>query len=258
MSATRTRPVDDDQREAAVRERDRNVVIEAGAGTGKTSTLVRRLVQLVAPDSGVEPWPMRRIAAITFTRRAAGELSLRIREELLRGLADAATPEDRCHLLQAALGQLDTAYVGTIHSFADRLLRMKPAETRLSPNYEVVEDEEEEELLRQTYQLLLTGAERGSLADEMADAELKPLAREAGPTVMDAIRAGILTQTREMEHASHYGLDALVAGLIRQRDVQPVLLPTVDPDLDAIRRHMAEFAALSEDLDHTSRFGRWV
>ena len=145
----RPAPVDQDQRTAAVFERDRNVVIQAGAGTGKTSTLVRRLVQLVAPEeygqpnSDVESLSMRRIAAITFTRRAAGELSLRIREELLKGLTDPGVIDQRLELLRGALADLDTAYVGTIHSFADRLLRMKPVESRLSPKYEVVEDEDE-------------------------------------------------------------------------------------------------------------------
>ena len=249
-------PVDQAQRDAAVFERQRNVVMEAGAGTGKTSTLVRRLVQLVAPEGPGAPLAMRRIAAITFTRRAAGELSLRIREELLKGLTDGDTSEERRALLRQALSELDTAYVGTIHSFADRLLRMKPAESRLSPNYEVVEDEEE--LVEETYQLLLRGAEQGTLAGSLAGTGAEDLAEEAARTVMDVLRAGIRAQTRETGFAPISGLDALVAGLIRHRDVPPEQGPVGEPDLEATRRYMQEFIDLAEPISGDTEFGAWA
>ena len=78
---------DQAERDAAVRERVRNVLIDAGAGTGKTAILVDRLVEMVAPTAGDAAVSIARIAAITFTRKAAGELRLRIRERLLEELA---------------------------------------------------------------------------------------------------------------------------------------------------------------------------
>ena len=260
-------PADQDQRDAAVFERARNVVMEAGAGTGKTTTLVRRLVQMVAPDAGArkatgaEPTAgpalsMRRIAAITFTRRAAGELSLRIREELLKGLSDPDADEARRTQLRLALSDLDTAYVGTIHSFADRLLRMKPAESRLSPNYEVVEDETE--LIEETYQLLLRGAEQGTLASTLTGTDAVERAAEAEATVRDSLLAGVLAQTRDTGWSERFGLDALVAQLIRQRDVPPVQDPVTVPDLEATRGYMQEFIDLVAPLSGDSSFGRWT
>lgn len=117
---------DQRHRDAAIAERRRNVLVDAGAGTGKTTILVDRLVEMVAPADGGRGVPIARIAAITFTRKAAGELRLRIRENLLKGLATAEPGSPREGQLREALAGLDTAYVGTIHSFADRLLRLRP------------------------------------------------------------------------------------------------------------------------------------
>ncbi len=75
-------PPDQAEREAAVAERARNVLVDAGAGTGKTTLLVNRLVEMVAPASDGPAVPLERIAAVTFTRKAAGELRLKIRERL--------------------------------------------------------------------------------------------------------------------------------------------------------------------------------
>ena len=103
------KPPDQAQRDAAVIERARNVVIDAGAGTGKTAILVDRLVEMVAPRGEPAAIPIGRIAAITFTRKAAGELRLRIRERLLRELAEAAAGSPREGALRGALADLDTA-----------------------------------------------------------------------------------------------------------------------------------------------------
>ncbi len=139
MSGHGRKPAPDQaQRDAAIAERARNVLIDAGAGTGKTTILVDRLVEMVAPTTGAPSVPLHRMAAITFTRKAAGELRLRIRERLLEALADSDPPAEREAPLREALADLDTAYVGTVHSFADRLLRLRPVEAELSPAYEIV------------------------------------------------------------------------------------------------------------------------
>ncbi|MDA8209450.1 MAG: UvrD-helicase domain-containing protein [Actinomycetota bacterium] len=89
--------------------------VMAGAGTGKTTSLVSRIISLV--ESGV---PMDSIAAITFTRRAANELRVRIRGELEPKAND--TEEPRSGLYRAAIEQLASASIGTIHGFAQTLL----------------------------------------------------------------------------------------------------------------------------------------
>src|SRR5512144_359370 len=95
---------DEAQRQAAIHARGVNVIVDAGAGTGKTTLLVARLVELVAPPDDGPAVTLPRVAAVTFTRRAAGELKLRIREALLRGLARNGLTDLRRARLAAALG----------------------------------------------------------------------------------------------------------------------------------------------------------
>lgn len=206
-------------RELARVERARNVLVDAGAGTGKTTLIVRRLVELVAPEAGGDALDLDRIAAVTFTRRAAGELRLRIREELLRALSAPAIEATRKGRLYAALGKLDTAWVGTIHGFADRLLRHYPMEANVSPAYAIAEDSDA--LVRETWSLLQLGVETGTLASLLPAGPAAARAAEAEQTILEALRAGLRAETLEEEYTTRYGIDALVAGFIRHRDRPP-------------------------------------
>ena len=158
----RTPAPDQAQRDAAIHERARNVLIDAGAGTGKTTTLVDRLIELVAPTVDASALSIGRIAALTFTRKAAGELRLKIRERLLAALAEPELPASRAAQLRDAVAGLDTAHVGTIHSFADRLLRLRPVQAELSPSYEVADDPDD--LVAETVDILLHAVQSGTLA----------------------------------------------------------------------------------------------
>ncbi|MBM4245264.1 MAG: DNA helicase UvrD [Deltaproteobacteria bacterium] len=250
---------DQSERDAAIAERARNVVLDAGAGTGKTTILVERVVRMVAPPDDVTdpPIPIRRIAAVTFTRRAAGELRLRIRERLLGELARTDTSASRQQLLRDALGGLDTAHVGTIHSFADRLLRLRPVEARLSPSYDIVEDNAD--LVRETLEVLLHSAQTGSLAGELSGSTAAALANEAERTIIDAVRAGFLTHSREVtDYFTEVGLDALVSDFINHRDVEPILPDLRQFDPDAFAGSVREFVALVQPLSDGSGGTRWL
>jgi ATP-dependent helicase/nuclease subunit A len=237
-------PPDQPQREAAIRERVRNVVVDAGAGTGKTTLLVSRLLEMIAPqDDACAALPLGRIAAVTFTRKAAGELRLRIRERLLSELsatAPTALSSTRRDRLRAALAELDTAHIGTVHAFADRLLRRHPVESRLSPAYDIVEDEEP--LLRETYDTLVTKSEKGTLSADLTGRSSEARADEARETVLMYLGAGLQADTLELEYTSRFGLDAIVGGLIRSRDV-PLNEPPAPPFMRAAFQNAANAAA---------------
>ena len=111
--------------------------VEAGAGSGKTKSLVDRVVALVT-HAGV---PMREIAAVTFTEKAAAELRDRIRRELEQ-VATSSPLEDAADAARAraALDELDGAAVSTLHAFAQRLLSENPIEAGLPPRIEVLDD----------------------------------------------------------------------------------------------------------------------
>ena len=110
----------------------RTLFVEAGAGSGKTRALVDRVVALIG--AGVA---MENIAAITFTEKAAAELRDRIRQRLRSAETREDLGEERA---EAALHQLDGAAVGTLHSFAQRILSEHPVEAGLPPSVDVLDD----------------------------------------------------------------------------------------------------------------------
>jgi len=253
---------DSEAREAIVRERSRNVVVEAGAGTGKTHTLVSRILELIAPGSSPHPLSLSRIAAITFTRKAAGELQLRIRQALLKSLAETPSHDGpRRALLATALGEVDIAFIGTIHSFADRLLRMRPVEAEISPAYEIIDPEDP--VVEETAELLLTSAESGILPEALGPAAAshglsRDQLKEAQHTIQDYLDAGLRAETQEVGYNPKPGFDAIVRAMILQRDV-PFPHPQVPvPPLDEAREAIRDFVRRIDRLPGDSEGTRWL
>jgi ATP-dependent helicase/nuclease subunit A len=252
---------DQPQRDAAIRERRRNVLIDAGAGTGKTTILVERLVEMVAPTTGAPAIPIGRLAAITFTRKAAGELRLRIRERLLAALAEPALPAsapaaERERRLREAVADLDTAYVGTIHSFADRLLRLRPVEAELSPAYDIADDADD--LVREKWDVLLHAVQSDTLPAELAGTTAADRAAEAAATIRLALTAGLRAASFEREWKTDFGLDDLVSGFIRWRDVPPDDASGAAFGPGAFRAAAGDFAAAARPVSGDSAGARWI
>jgi ATP-dependent helicase/nuclease subunit A len=124
--------VDVAARREAVESRARVVVVEAGAGSGKTTVLVERIVALVSSGAA----ELRQVAAITFTEAAASELRERVRRELRsRAAADGSSGR-----LAGALDQVDEAVMGTTHGFCRRVLVDHALEAGLPPGFEVLDE----------------------------------------------------------------------------------------------------------------------
>ena len=121
-------------RRAAAEDLDRDLFLEAGAGTGKTTALVTRIMALVR--SGVA---LSNVAAITFTEKAAAELRERLRRDLVRASRRTAS-EEEAEILRRALDDLDGAAVCTLHSFAQRILREHTTEAGLPPRLEMLDE----------------------------------------------------------------------------------------------------------------------
>ncbi|MGH7965139.1 MAG: UvrD-helicase domain-containing protein, partial [Candidatus Binatia bacterium] len=109
-------------------------LVEAGAGTGKTTVLVQRLLALVRSGRG----RLERVAAITFTEKAAAELRVRLRAEIDAALLNPLSDTQR-HNLQAARLQLERAQLSTVHAFCAALLRERPVEARVDPGFTVLD-----------------------------------------------------------------------------------------------------------------------
>ncbi|HQR07390.1 MAG TPA: UvrD-helicase domain-containing protein [Gemmatales bacterium] len=130
-------PQDQHVRDLLVTDFDRNFLIEASAGSGKTTVLVERLVQMLAKGHA----KVNEIAALTFTRKAAGEMRSRffVRLESTRANAEDARTKKR---LTEALDSVHQAYIGTIHGFCARLLRDYANEAGLPAGFvEMSEDD---------------------------------------------------------------------------------------------------------------------
>ena len=251
--------VDADVRAAVIQERARNVVVVASAGTGKTTLIVDRIVNMVAPmDAEFAPTSLTRIAAITFTRKAAAELRVRLRRCLQRHLAQTTGRRGdgvRAGLLEAALADLDTAEIGTIHSFADRLLRRHPREAGLDPNYQLADDPGV--LVRQAIATLYQAAEDGSLAGRLSGSLATARCDEACGTLAQAVTAGILMWT-PVEGGFRLGLDALLARMLETRDVEPAEPSLQDFAWDDYGQFAAELVARVSELAPISSGSCWL
>jgi ATP-dependent exoDNAse (exonuclease V) beta subunit len=124
---------DADARRAIAEALDDTLVVEAAAGTGKTTELVRRILSVLSSGQA----EIDGIVAVTFTEKAAGELKLRLREEIERGRARAADADTRDRL-DRALAMLEEAHVNTIHGFCAELLRERPVEACVDPLFSVL------------------------------------------------------------------------------------------------------------------------
>jgi ATP-dependent helicase/nuclease subunit A len=141
--------------DAAARQRiaedlDTSLMCLAGAGAGKTHALVERMVACVRMGKV----DIAHMAAITFTRKAAGELRGRffgaLQDAVASLLDEGDGPEAARQLmrLREAVSRLDQCFIGTIHAFCARLLRERPIEAGLPPDFTEVEEREELFLIR--------------------------------------------------------------------------------------------------------------
>ena len=128
---------------------DNSFLVEAAAGTGKTTETVHRIVAAVAAGR-VEA---AGLVALSFTRKAAGELSLRLRRALEQAARARAGVE--AQRLGRALVHLDEAHLGTIHGFCAELLRRHPVEAGVDPDFERLDAEQAKGLYHEVFRVWL-------------------------------------------------------------------------------------------------------
>ncbi len=209
--------VDDAARQTAVREVQRSLLVEASAGTGKTKTLIDRIVHLVVEEERL----LSSIAAMTFTEKAAGEMKERLR---LRFDEVARTADDPAHRARAAAARrdLDSAEVSTIHAFCSRLLRERPVEAHVDPEFVTPEEGVALELLEEVFSRWVDAAAR------------------AGGPVTDALRRGLPPEAlRELAGTIHRER-TLVLSCTVPNDPLPFLRTELESLVDAGEGVVAE------------------
>ena len=121
------------EREKAAQDLANTYLVEAAAGTGKTTILIERVLSIVTTTLA----PLTRVAAITFTEKAAGELKARLRGRLEEEARATSEEAERCRL---ALRDLDGMPVSTIHAFCRELLQQRPVEAGVEPGFGVLDE----------------------------------------------------------------------------------------------------------------------
>jgi ATP-dependent helicase/nuclease subunit A len=147
MMMTKPIPGDQAQRDRILTDLDQNLLVEAAAGTGKTTSMVGRMAALLEAGK----CEVDSLAAVTFTRKAAAELRTRFQLTLERAVKKAEG--QRKERLENALGSIDLAFIGTIHSFCARLLRERPVEAGVDPAFEELDEEADVRLRKSVWEL---------------------------------------------------------------------------------------------------------
>jgi ATP-dependent helicase/nuclease subunit A len=147
-TAASARPLADAEARRQIREGlSETLIVEAAAGTGKTTALVGRVIAVLRAGAT----SLDRIAAVTFTEKAAGEMKLRLRGGIERARGEAEDAEERARL-DSALAHLEVARIGTIHALCADLLRERPVEARVDPLFEVAAEDEAEQLFDHAFE----------------------------------------------------------------------------------------------------------
>ena len=200
-------------RQRVVSDLESNLGVEAAAGTGKTTVLVERVTNALATGAAT----IDQLVAITFTEKAAAELSTRVRDALERRLARAEGEERE--RIEAAARDLYRCHIETIHSFAGSLLRERPVEARIDPLFDVVDG--------------LAGTLSFDAAYEAFQDELLS---SRSPELDRALRRG-------------FGLDEIreATKLINQyRYLRPLNIPTREDG--ELATHLAAFRRIADEL----------
>lgn len=184
MAPDQTRPTDTGDRRRAVEDARASFIVEASAGTGKTRTLIDRVLHLVL-EEGPDGPPLRigQICAITFTEKAAGEMKLRLRQQFQRALSQPGQERrdrERRERARQALYDLESASISTFHSFAVSLLKERPVEAGIDPRFAALDEIQSELFFREAWEAWIGRA-----------------LRERRPALEEALRGGFRLETLE-------------------------------------------------------------
>lgn len=181
-----------------VKTLDRPLFVSAGAGSGKTFTLTRRIVYALSPESGPFVEHLDQVLAITFTKDAAAEIRDRVRRALIEeGMDEEALT-------------VDDAWISTIHGMCSRILRAHALELGIDPEFTVLTDTDE--LMDQAVEHVLGRATTPDAAPELA-ASLKalyawyPMAGEGGPFGAGTTIKGLVRNLLELSSQLPGGMD---------------------------------------------------
>lgn len=218
-----------DPQRLAIESRGRNVIVSAGAGSGKTSVLVERVVRCVLDDIGLD---LTKLLVVTFTEAAAAEMRKRVADRL-EGLLQAAQASDDNRLtrrLSDLRGQLEQAQISTLHGFCMHVVRQNYLHLDIEPGFSIL-GEEDGLLLKQ------------DCLDQVIESQLSGLNAAAFRQMMDALGIADPLRLRRLV----FRLDTFSRSQQSPHDW-----------LESMRWHYDSAASLSfDELPWTDTFANW-
>jgi ATP-dependent exoDNAse (exonuclease V) beta subunit len=208
----------------AIETRAGDVLLEAGAGTGKTGVLVDRYCDLIERE-GHHP---DQLLAFTFTERAAAQLRERVRAELGRRAGRAADPAE-ARRLQGVVASFGGAWITTIHGFCRRLLAAHPVAAGIDPSFRVLDEPEAQRAARAAF-----------------DAALEEFLAEGDPDRQMMVAAYRVEGLRDLVIAGHAELRA-------RGETSPRLPPPPEPDVEAALASLERCATAALEEPKLSR-----
>jgi len=222
----------------ALEDLQATLLVEAAAGSGKTTCLIARMVRLLEQGA----CEVATLAAVTFTRKAAAELRTRF-QLALELAAEKATGEQRPRL-QAALLQVERCFIGTIHAFCARLLRERPVEAGLDPSFSELDDSADADLRRTAWREHVSAL---IATDDPILPELASLGLKLTPSLR---RSGSFADELEQLGLEPIQLGPAFLKIAEYPDVvdwpaAPVPLPDLQPAIAALRDYAAHLNSLN-------------
>lgn len=221
---------DADARASIVSDLDHNLVVEAAAGTGKTTCLVARICELIQAGALRDN---ARFAAVTFTIKAANELKQRLQAEIERQRNTPKLDPGKRELLSASLHELAECHIGTIHSFCARLLRERPVEAGVNPDFQELDQDRDDEYRQRAWKEFARRLDAGQ------HAPLTEAFRVFGLD-MDTLGAGFLN------FAEYPDVDQWVGSNVKMRSID---FQAFVRGLDDFTNSLGNFAPQLENAD---------
>ncbi|QQK07494.1 UvrD-helicase domain-containing protein [Miniphocaeibacter halophilus] len=127
-----------DEQKKAIKTIDKNIIVNAGAGTGKTEVLTRRYIEILKNGRLPKDEEVSNIVAITFTIKAANEMKERVRKLL---------KSDSNKKVQRFINDINESQISTIHSFCSKIIRENSFFLDIDPNFEILDEIESKKIL---------------------------------------------------------------------------------------------------------------
>ena len=225
-----------EKQQLAVNTIDKNVLLDASAGTGKTTVLVNRFVNILDKGdfSRIRPGEvLSSIVAITFTKKASNELKERVSKLIYeRAKTDAS--------FKSYYNNMPSANVSTVHQFAFKMLKAFPLLAKIDPRAQVIEEDEADELLDR--------AVREALDEKNYEELFKALDKNYDDNFLNSFKS-IINKTRGMDLAKLRANTLNYVGSIYDEDSIRTALSKMTEAVNEVRDDLKENSKLYGVID---------